>query len=104
MADDNAWTLPLNSQNYPVTFEGTVWFSSSSGDVVEIEWRSLSLSVSSSTGISQIVWTTLFGDTQVAGQHSVVPVEADYRVIYENRIGRTDWTETHFTNSAGLAR
>jgi len=98
MADEDAWTLTVNSQIYPVTFDGTAWFSSSTGDIAEIDWRSLNLSVPSSTGIAQIEWTTLFGDTQVSGQHFVVPVQADYRVIYQDRIGRTDWTETHFTN------
>jgi hypothetical protein len=98
MAEENAWTLTVGKDRFPMTFDGTAWFSSDSGHLTEINWHSVGLQLPSRIGISQIAWSAVFEDTKVADDSFIVPVVATYNVKYEDRCQRSDWTEARFTD------
>ncbi len=98
MAGENEWTLTVGKERFPMTFDGTAWFSADSGNLTEINWHSVGLQLPSRIGISQIAWTAVFADTKVAEDSFIVPVVATYNVKYEDRCQRSDWTEARFTD------
>jgi hypothetical protein len=97
-AAERYWQLVVGGRTYPVAFDGRAWFSRATGELVRIHWATTDLQLPASTGITRIEWDETFSDNDIAGQPILTPSTAVYRVQYAWQIGRSDWTETRFSD------
>jgi hypothetical protein len=93
---DRYWQLIIGSNTYPLAFDGTAWFSATTGMLERIRWEAANLRLPADSGITRIEWDETFAESDIAGRRFLTPDSALYRVTYAAKIQRTDWTETHF--------
>ena len=101
------WLLMVDSRTYPVSFEGTAWFSQVSGELRTIEWKSRGYVGPSRFNIARVDWRVGFAAVDVAGKRLLAPAESLYEVSYSERLRRRDRTESTFSGFrrfAGTAR
>jgi hypothetical protein len=93
--DARRWYLKVKSQLYWMPFEGRVWVSPETGEVLRISWHACD--VPAESGVSEVLWTVDFKPVDVSSRPLTLPLEARYQVTYEHRADRIDWNVTHFS-------
>ena len=97
-AADRYWQLVVGSRTYPLAFDGRAWFSVATGKLSRIHWDATDLTLPASAGITRIEWDETFSEHNIAGQSTLTPGTAIYRVSYSQKTDRSDWTETRFVD------
>lgn len=89
-ANSQRWFVAIDSIIHWLDFQGEIWMSAATGQVLRIRWTSGGLPVD--TGVHRIVWTVSFKATSVGGRIYVLPESTEYRVIH--RAGWIEWNVT----------
>ena len=93
-ASARRWYVKVGSRTEWMPFEGYVWVSPSSGDILRVSWKaSLWPSVQD---ITEVLWTVDFKPIEVASAALTLPEQAYYQVTYQNGVSRVDWNVTRF--------
>ena len=96
--EKKAWVLRVETAQYPVGFDGEAWFRKGSGGLISIAWTSNSFHPPAESRIIAVKWEVTFSSVDIFGKPFVVPAKSTFRVEYDAKAGREDWTEANFSN------
>lgn len=89
------WYLKVKSQLHWMPFEGRVWESPETGEILRVTWRAASLPAD--IGVSEVTWTVDFKSVDISSLVMTLPTEARYQVTYRSGGNRIDRNVTHFS-------
>lgn len=92
--DESPWDIQVAGKHYILPFQGQLWVSPQTGNILRID--RISTSVSSETGISGVNWSVSFGPVEVEGKSSWLPTKAVYSVTYWGS-DRHEWNKIAFS-------
>ena len=94
-ASSRRWYLRANSRVNWLPFEGRVWTSPLTGEILRVTWVANDLPADS--GVAQVLWTVDFSPVNLSSLMVTVPQKALYQVTYKNRADHVDWNVTSFS-------
>jgi hypothetical protein len=94
-ASANRWFLKVKAETLWLPFEGRIWTSVETGEILRVSWKATQLPLES--GVSEVLWTVDFKPVDLASKILTLPQEAFYRVTYRNGDNRADWNITRFS-------
>ena len=94
-ASSQRWFLKVKSQLHWMSFEGKVWSSPETGEILRESWRASQLPPEA--GVSEVVWTVDFKPVDIFARMLPLPREARFEVTYKPGENRTDWNVTRFS-------
>jgi hypothetical protein len=93
-ASSQRWYLKRNTQTHWMPFEGRVWISPETGEILRVCWRANDLPAEA--GVSEVLWTVDFSPVDLSSRVLSVPAEAVFQITYSSG-NRVDWNVTHFS-------
>jgi hypothetical protein len=94
-AGSQRWYLRVNSQIHWLPFEGRVWTSSETGEILRISW--LARDLPTGTGVAQVLWTVDFSPVNLSPVVVTLPAKAVFQITYRNSEDHVDWNVTQFS-------
>lgn len=92
---ETSWDFRVSSHHYALPFQGELWISSDTGEVLRI--RRFSNQVSPETGIAEVDWTVDFASVPIGGRTLSLPSKALYSVTYLRNQNRS-WNAMSFSS------
>jgi hypothetical protein len=92
-ADKSPWDLAVNGHTYPLPFHTNVWISVSTGEILKIDRRTLSLAPA--THISEIQWAITLDRFNIERKIWLLPATGTYAVLY-NETQHREWNHISF--------
>lgn len=92
--EDSPWDLEVSGEHYRLPFRTEVTVSQASGQILEIERTSTS--VSPETHISEIRWSVTLAPVEFNGRTWLLPKDGEYAVSYRES-GRREWNLLTFS-------
>ncbi len=89
------WDLSVGTEHYKIPFMTDVWISASTGEIVKISRRSIS--IPEDTHISEIDWDVTLMPVELNGKSWLLPSSAIYSVSYSTT-KRREWNEMSFSD------
>jgi hypothetical protein len=99
-AASHRWFVSVASRVYWLEFEGRIWISPQTGDVLRISWESTA-APPAAAGVASVLWTVDFRSVDVAGRICTLPDTGIYRVNHS--VGDA-WSEWNVTRFLGIGR
>jgi hypothetical protein len=93
--EESPWDLDVGGEHYRLAFRTEVWVSSASGQILQIERRTTSMTAE--TGISEVRWSVKLAPTDLSGRTWLLPKSGEYSVLYEES-GRREWNLMSFSD------
>jgi hypothetical protein len=94
------WFVRVDSRVYWLDFQGEIWISPATGDILRISWESTA-GPPRATGVANILWTVDFRSAEIAGRICTLPDTGFYRVNHS--VGDA-WSEWNVTKFSGIGR
>jgi hypothetical protein len=92
---DTSWDFKVSSHHYSLPFQGELWVSSATGEVLRI--RRIARQVDPATGIAEVDWTVDFASISIDGRTLSLPAKALYIVTYSRDQSR-QWNAVSFSS------
>lgn len=92
---DTSWDFKVRSHHYALPFQGELWVSSETGEVLRI--RRISRQMDPATGIGEVDWTVDFAPVSIDGRTLSLPSKALYSVTYLRDQSR-QWNAMSFSS------
>jgi hypothetical protein len=92
-AEESPWDLAVNGHIYPLPFHTSVWISISTGEILKIDRRTLSLAPA--THISEIQWVITLDRFNIEKKVWLLPATGTYAVLY-NETQHREWNQISF--------
>jgi hypothetical protein len=96
-----AWVIEIGSRAYPISFDGQILVSRTSGEIKRIRW--LGIDLPAKMGVSAVEWSVSFGPSVVAGKADTRPTQSTYTVVYKGTKTRLDRNLTLFSDFRGYS-
>jgi hypothetical protein len=99
-SSSHRWFVSVDSRVYWLDFQGKIWISPVTGDILRISWESTAAPPPAS-GVASVVWTVDFHSAAVGGLICTMPETGIYRVNHS--VGDA-WSEWNVMNFSGIGR
>jgi hypothetical protein len=93
--NDTNWDFEVSSRHYVLPFQGELWVSSETGEILRI--RRFATQMDRTTGIAEVDWTVDFAPVSIEGRMVSLPVRALYSVTYVRGQSR-HWNAVSFSS------
>jgi hypothetical protein len=94
-AHSQRWFLDTNSHLHWLPFEGRVWTSVKTGEILRISW--VANDVPTDTGVAQVLWTIDFQPVDLASRVVALPQKAVLQITYKTGQDRIYWNVSSFS-------
>jgi hypothetical protein len=92
---DTSWDFKVSSRHYALAFQGELWISTETGEVLRI--RRIATQMDPATGIAEVDWTVDFAPVSIGGRTLSLPAKALYGITYLHDQGR-EWNAMSFSS------